>query len=310
MFFVYGTDTYFTKKKVEQILKKFPDFEVINIFDNDSLVSIIDALEARDLFETEKIFIFHNFINSKLTNQEQKKIANKITKYSYNVIFLYELEVESDEKKIFSSFFYSHFFKSSSIFKTEVLTDKTITKFLTQIIKENEGKISESNLLTLSLQLPLNANIIEKEVIKLLLFDKEITHSSIENLLTKYDSDNDWNFINAFTDNDFLNTWNFYKEKLNQGKKISFLISQLSSKLMLSFICFLYKEDKYTEFDIQKELQIHIFQVKKAVQFYRKIGIAKLKKLIKLLAKIDKDIKSGLLGEKEAFEHFLLTSMK
>ncbi|SYV90939.1 DNA polymerase III subunit delta [Mesomycoplasma hyorhinis] len=79
---------------------------------------------------------------------------------------------------------------------------------------------------------------------------------------------------------------------------------------MLAFICFLYKEEKYNEFDIQKELQIHIFQVKKAVQFYKKIGITKLQELIKLLAKIDRKIKSNQVNEKDAFEYFLLMSIK
>ncbi|WP_215741980.1 DNA polymerase III subunit delta [Mesomycoplasma hyorhinis] len=310
MFFVYGTDSYFTKKKVEQILAKFIDFEVVDVLSTDSFCDIMNTITTRDLFGSNKLFIFHNFLDTKLTNSEEKKIAKKLIDSSSPVIFLYELEEENQEKKIFSSFFYSHFFKSSSVFKTETLSDKTIIKFISKFIEENQGTIDESQLLTLSLKLPLNGSIIEKELNKLLLYDKNITEESIENLLTKYDSDSDWNFINAFTDHDVASTWNFYKEKINQGKKIQFLISQLSSKLMLAFICFLYKEEKYNEFDIQKELQIHIFQVKKAVQFYKKIGITKLQELIKLLAKIDRKIKSNQVNEKDAFEYFLLMSIK
>lgn len=134
----------------------------------------------------------------------------KLIDSSSPVIFI-RIRRRKSRKRFFKLFI--HIFKSSSVFKTETLSDKTIIKFISKFIEENQGTIDESQLLTLSLKLPLNGSIIEKELNKLLLYDKNITEESIENLLTKYDSDSDWNFINAFTDHDVASTWNFYKEK-------------------------------------------------------------------------------------------------
>ena len=106
------------------------------------------------------------------------------------IIFLYKLKKKNQKKKIFSNFFYSHFFKNSNIFKTKTLNNKTIIKFINKFIKKNQKTINKSQLLTLSLKLPLNKNIIKKKLNKLLLYNKNITKKNIKNLLTKYNSNN------------------------------------------------------------------------------------------------------------------------
>ncbi|MHA0347075.1 DNA polymerase III subunit delta [Mesomycoplasma ovipneumoniae] len=310
MFFIIGSDNFLVQEKIFR-LPEIKNSLLINFFVNDSLDFIQENLEGSSLFDEKKVLIFNNFLlfskNEKLNNL----LASKITKTKHTIIFKYVFDENLTNFALKNSWIYKHFAsQAAKIIEVQQITKQNVGKFIAQMVKKFNVELETTKIFELESVLPLNGWIIYNEIAKLKTLNKPINSAIIRQYISDYSSYSTWGFIESFVDFDLTKVLKFYRQKLLEGHTISLLLGQINSKLLLSFIVFLYKKAGKKDSYITKNLNISDFQLKKAVELYNKNGIKKIEKLIINLAKLDTEIKTSQINNKIAFELYLLQVLR
>ncbi|MBG0730898.1 DNA polymerase III subunit delta [Mycoplasma sp. 'Moose RK'] len=306
MFFVYGSDVFFVQKKIFTLIEN-EKADVIQFFPGDNLDLIGDNVANLSLFESKKIFIFNNFLQFSPSAKINKVLIAKIKKTQHLVIFKYIFDENFSKNDLKSSVIYKTFSPFAKLFETTELNSQNVVDFIKKVAMKFKLNLTSADLTKIESQLPLKGQIIYNEISKLSSLNCKINSSIIENFVSDYFVTSPWDFVNSFVNFDLKSTLNFYRQKLLEGVTLSLLIGQINSKLSLSFMVYLYKQIGFSNTVIAQKMSISSFQVNKAVDLYKNIGIQKLQKLIIDLAILDTRIKKSKINDKLGFEVFLLS---
>ncbi|MGL5204970.1 MAG: DNA polymerase III subunit delta, partial [Metamycoplasmataceae bacterium] len=212
----------------------------------------------------------------------------------------------SDVKPKTPSTLFKYLMDNAKVLEIKKYDNKEISSIIQKIVASKGGTILNINAILLSIKLPNDLNLIVREIDKLLLENKEITKEMIKNSISKYNSNNIFEFINSFQESDASGLFRAYKERIDNGDSIVTLMSQLSNALILCSNIYSYKASNMRIEEIADQLKIHIYRVKKANELLKTMGIEKIKKIIQMLSDLDSNIKTGKIDESIGFEKLLL----
>lgn len=312
MFILFGEEHFFIKNKVEEIKQKYSNYLIVNFSFLNNLEELIETINEQNLFHNNKLIFIKNFpfFYKKIDKENEKNITEliRIIENNNNNELIFIVNELSDESKINQNIFTKYLFSKNNlnIFKSPKLSTSDITNEIIRLVKNKEGSISLSNAMLLQSMLPNDLMIIDDEINKLLLLNKNITKAMIENSISKHYVDDVFGFSNAIDSNDFFAIWKKYLEKLSFETEISYLISQIINSFLLSQKIFFYLENKKTLEEIAQETNLNLYRVKKIYKVLKKFGIYKVQNIIKFLANLDFEIKTGKTLPKIGFEHFLI----
>ncbi|MDD7898143.1 hypothetical protein PUW92_01870 [Metamycoplasma hyosynoviae] len=346
MYLVKGNEEYLIDKRVNKIksdlISKHPNMEVLYFSYSMYVEEIVDVLVNVDIFASTKLIIFKNidFLNakshlySKEKASETKTGKNKVKYEKYNEKFnkskkeLFEDIIEMIEEKspdthiIFSQLLkkYDKEFEPSTVYKyleanAKVFEENKVSNYLLgdyidQIIKEKGGTIERLAKIQMLAYLPNDLKVIENEIDKLLLIDKNIKLSMLDSADLSL-NDVDFAFQDAFLSmNNYKRIIKAFYEQLNSGLTISQIIAKIGNILYDIQKLFIYKT-QYDSLDKIAEItKIHKYRLSLCNQFINKVSYLKVKEWIYKLAELDIKIKSGRIDEMVGIKTFILELIK
>lgn len=304
MYFIYGDELFLIKKEIKKICNENDDVVPIVFHSDCSIFDFINEINTFSIFQDKKIIILNDFyLLNKSNSQDEKEVINSINNKNKDCILIF---VYSESTPRTKTPFFQFLENKASKIEIKKYSSSEIVHVIRKIVESKGGVISNINCILLSTKLPNDLNLIIKEVDKLLLEENEISKEMILTSVSKYSSDNVFEFINSFNDKDASGLFRSYKEKINNGETITNLMGQLSNALILCTTINSYTKSRIRIEEIAEETKIHIFRIKKANELLKSYGMSKITNLIKMLSNLDNDIKSGKIDEIIGFEKLLL----
>ena len=306
-YILYGLDKSLIKNELNKIIKKINITDIITYdLDNSNIIDIIDDASTISMFSTKKIIVVENSIflcaNKTIENIE---ILEKYLK-NYNsdtyVIFTVNNENIDSRKKIVKIIK-----EIGEIQELNDIDDKYLNNYINTYLKENDYKIEDINYFLK--KTGKNLNNIKNELDKLLIYkmnDKTITNKDIDKILVRVLESEIFVLTDAIIARDIPKSLDLLKEFLNNNYEEMQIIMLLASQFRFLFQVKRLLNKNKSENEIAKILEVNPYRVKFTKKKLYNYSEKLLFSYIKKLAKIDHDIKLGIMDKKLALELFII----
>lgn len=176
---------------------------------------------------------------------------------------------------------------------------------------EKYGIIADDSVINEFLKRTNNdAMLINNEVKKLALYGDKITMEVLDLLVAKPIDDNIFDLINFIMTNKKDDALKLYRDLIVKNEEPVAIIALIATQLRFYIDVFTLSEEKIFQDDIAKQLKVHPYRVKLALNNKKKISLDLLKNNIERLYQLDYDIKSGKVDRFFGLELFILNFNK
>lgn len=149
-------------------------------------------------------------------------------------------------------------------------------------------------------------NSIVNDIDKLQLLGTTVTKEAVIALISRPLEDNVFGIIDALINKDINAALKiFYDLRIQNEDPIS-LLPRMASQLRLIYQVFYLKNQNYHDDEIAKELAVHPYRVTLALRKQKQLSAHRILKMIRDLAILDLEIKSGIADKYQSFEMFLV----
>ena len=307
IYLIYGEEDYFINKEINRIKNEYVDYEVVNY--DMTLNNISDALEDAlmgSLFSSNKLIICTNsfFLTGVKCDIEHKieDLLKYLTIDSDNILVL---SVNSDtldnRKKIVKEL------NKFKVIKCDKLKSNELNRFIKDYCKENNYKINDDAVNLMIERLNDNLYIISSELEKMFLYkeDNIITKNDVKVVTSRIINTNIFDLINAIVEKNIDKSLFVYDDLMLVNEEEIKLVVTLANQFRLIYQVKSMFKSGYSELDISKSLGVHPYRIKLANGV--NISMDNVLKILRSLALLDENIKTGKVDKKEAFLKFILS---
>lgn len=307
IYLIYGEEDYFINKEIDKIKNEYKDYEVVSY--DMTLNNISDALEDAlmgSLFSSNKLIICTNSFFLTGTKCEIEHKIDDLLKYltidSDNILVI---SVNSDtldnRKKIVKEL------NKFKVIKCDKLKPNELNKFIKDYCKNNDYKINEDAVNLMIERLNDNLYIISSELDKMFLYkeDDVITKKDVSEVVSRVINTNIFDLINVIVEKNIDKALFVYDDLLLINEEEIKLIVTLANQFRLIYQVKSMFKSGYSELDISKSLGVHPYRIKLANGV--NIKMDDILKILRSLASLDENIKTGKVDKKEAFLKFILS---
>lgn len=210
------------------------------------------------------------------------------------------------EPKLDKRLSYYKFLKKHTDFREfPALDHNGLANWLTRTAKEQGGTLSSTDARYLVERVGNDQQLLANELEKLLLYDKKITHGTIDLLTDPTPQSTIFQLLEAAFAGNTKRTLDLYVEQRALKVEPQQIIAMLTWQLHVLAIIKT-AGDRPTD-NIAKEAKLNPFVVRKSQVIAKNLSLAELKKLIADLLKIDLKTKSSAIDPDEALQNYLLT---
>lgn len=316
MYLIKGDENYFIEQKTREIVQNFAlqnnhEIRVINYSIDIDIEKFVSEIFDVDIFSPKKIIVLQNidFLNakSKIKPTLLDEIIHILETKNDDIEIVFTQYIAKYDKTFTPSKVFNFLLNNAVVIDCKKLSDWALTQFVAKMIEQKGGKTDVWTVTTLLLSLPNDLQIINNEIDRLMLLNKNITIQMIQNNTLNIGSNIDFAFSNAFIDYSSISEIIAkLQEQLNYGISASQIISQMTNILYDAQWLYFLKNKYSSDAEINKILNMNEYKLKLTRSFLEKIGYSKIKKLTTKLAKLDKDIKLGYVDEIIGIETFML----
>ncbi|MCR8613227.1 MAG: DNA polymerase III subunit delta [Mycoplasma sp.] len=306
MFLIYGNEPFLINNTLNKMLRKKSDIEPVYFDETSILEEIIIEITTVSMFSDEKLIVVKNedfFNDSKHNVKKLLKVLENISD-DITIIFVYNgvPKVASTLRKFL--------FKNAEIKKFDSPKLFELTGIIKDIVRNNNGTITNDGIKKIIDHLPNNLSIIVQEIKKLLIENRAISEEQIENSISRYSKDNLFALSNAIISNNKKEILINYLSKINNFEEPLLIIGQIGSIFSLSLIVNWYKNQGLSIKQISDELQINIYRLKKTNELLMNSSINKIKNTLNEIVSLENNIKTGLIDKKIGLDYFILNLVR
>ena len=307
IYLIYGEEDYFINKEINKIKNEYTDYEVVNY--DMTLNNISDALEDAlmgSLFSSNKLIICTNafFLTGTKCDIEHKidDLLKYLTIESDNILVI---SVNSDaldnRKKIVKEL------NKFKVIKCDKLKSNELNRFIKDYCKENNYRINDDAVNLIIERLNDDLYIISSELDKMFLYkeDNVITKIDVLEVVSRVINTNIFDLINAIVEKNVDKALFVYDDLVLINEEEIKLIVTLANQFRLIYQVKSMFKSGYSELDISKSLGAHPYRIKLANGV--NISMDNVLKILRSLALLDENIKTGKVDKKEAFLKFILS---
>lgn len=307
IYLVYGDEQYFIDEKVNEILNKNSVYEKI-VYDayEDSLSKVIEELNISSLFSNDKIVVFKNCYFLTGTKGDIEHNVDELLKFiendNENILVLTASQQVDKRKKIVKELE-----KIAEVSICNKLNEKEIEKFIIDYCNKNGYKIDYDATNKFIDFVPNDIYSIVNELNKMFTYkddNKKITIEDIEKGTSKFLNPNIFDLIDAIVNKDIDKSLSLYDDLILLNEEEIKLIVILANQFRLIYQIKEMYSKGYSELDISKNLAVHPYRIK--LLNAKRITSKEALKYLGRLAKLDQDIKMGLIDKEVGFERFML----
>lgn len=308
-YILYGLDKSLIKNELNKLIEQINTKDIITYDLNTiSIEEIIDDASTISMFSSKKLIIVENsnFLCANKTLDCIEKLENYLTSYNSDthIIFIVNKESIDARKKITKLIK-----EKGEIIELNKIDDNYLIDYITSILKQNEFKIEDINYFLN--KTGKNLNNIKNELEKLLIYKtdtKTITNEDIDKISIKVLESEIFILSDAIIERNIPKSLELLNEFLNNSYDEMQIIMLLVSQFRFLFqVKRLINKNKNEE-EIAKILDTKPYRIKLTKKKLYNYNEQTLLNYIKKLAKIDHDIKLGIMDKSLALELFIIES--
>ena len=304
-----GLDLGFIKNEVDKLIKKINTSDIVYYdFNNTSLSDIVNDAATVSMFSTKKVIVVENasflMAGGNVDGiDELERYINNPNLNSY-LIFISLTEKIDTRKKIVKLLE-----KNGVVEEFNKIDENYTVNYIRDYLRENDYKMEDIKYFKMNVS--DNLYDIKNELDKLMMYkmnDKSISNKDIDAISIKTMDEEIFVLTDSIIKKDITNSFNLLEEFLDKSYDEFHIIMLLASQFRFLFqVKRLYNKNK-SDSEIAKILGVNPYRVKFSLKKIYSYSEAMILDYIKKLAKMDHDIKLGLMDKKLALELFILTN--
>lgn len=313
-FLIYGDDKFLIKSNIRKIIEKssIDKNSIIKYnMEENTIEDLINELNTYDMFQDKKLVICENsvFLSSEV---RRDKIYNTDILIEYlknsnpNSILILTLDGNIDERKKI----YKEIKDLCTLLNCNKLNDYDLVNYVKNIFNKNGYKINQKCIDMLIKYVGNDLMNINNEINKLLLYkleEKEINIDDINSVSSKNVHNNIFDLVNSVVKNNKNKIFEVYEDIMKyENEEPTKIIVMLANEFRLILQCKILLKENLDERIIAKQLSVHPYRVKLAIQKGKNISFENLQKYLIDLANLDINIKSGKINKNIGLELFFL----
>ena len=179
-----------------------------------------------------------------------------------------------------------------------------LERWIIDYVKEKGGKVDLSNARHLIERVGEDDLAVKSEIDKLMLYDKEISRETIDQLVDKSAQSVIFNLLDsAFTGHPKY-ACELYEDQIRSGAEPEYVLNMLAWQMSLIAACKTAKSRSVN--DISSDMKISSYSLGKAMTQSSRLEITDIRRIIARLAEMDISSKTGEYELSEAIKNFLL----
>lgn len=315
IYFIYGSENYFIEKVRTEIIRQVADEHRENLtmynLEEIPIQEVIQDAETYPFFGERNLIIATNpvFLKSKpdkLTfEHDVETLANYIENpVDYSVVVIIAAYEKIDERKKISKTLK----KYAEVANCDPIKEKDIQQWIHNMVEQHDITLDQSVYSIIENELSTNLQILEVELEKLALYAGQgghITKEIAETLISPTPNSSALRLVDAVIEKNLHRAISIFKELEVMKEDPIALIGLLAFQFRTILSVKLLKQKGYTQFQIQKQLGLHPYVVKIAMNRERRFQVNKLEKILDEITNTDAIIKQGKVEKDLAFELLL-----
>ncbi len=306
IYILLGKEVNILKDKIQKIINENNTNNIIKVsFLEQDLTDIIIEANYPSIFEDKKLIIVDDFSLKKLNEDDEKKFINFVNSNNENIIVFKCIDDKLDERRTITKLI-----KDKCLIENCCkLSYKELSKYVTDIFKKQNIKISFDQVKKILDLCEYNTDITIMEVNKLLLYkigQNNISNEDIDKVISKNNEKELFELTESILKKDIKKVLNSYKILIDSNVDVTIILDSIAKQFRLLFqIKDMY--GKVNEGFIANELEVNPYTIKKLIPYinlYKKEEI--INKLYKL-SELDINIKLSGYDKNKQIEMFFLT---
>ena len=302
MYFIWGEDQYIIDQNKKNIIKKI-DGKAIVFDESNSINDVIEEIDTISLFNEHKVVVMNNLSILKSKNIKEIDdflICIKNTNVNLTLIFTWTTKKLPKNNAIID-----FLLKKYIIVESSKPSTKNFVSLIQEIVNKKKGTITNKAALQMGLILPNDLYIINNEIDILLLRHKNISLEEVNKFVSMYPKSNGFELSNAIISGDNQNIMESYLDQIQNNCEPLMIMSQLASNYEAAYLIKLYIKLGYKNYDIAEMTSINIYKINKLRTIINNESTKTISSLINKLAKLDEDIKNGLIEKTIGLDKFI-----
>lgn len=300
---LYGTINYLIKKQLDKIIIDNETDDICRLdLETTNINNVVNVASSISLFSLKKIVIVNNaYIFTGKKSDDTTELEKYLNNINQNTILIFIVNNEKlDERK-----------KITKLVKKIGNVKEYNSADTISIVNDlfDNYNISQENVKYLIDRIGDNIELISSEIEKIKIYknnDLNITKDDIDKLTTKSLEVNNFKLIDAIITKNKNLAFELYNERIKLNEEPIAIIIALANQIRIMYQVKELYASGYTENDIAKELEIHPYRVKLAIQNGRKYDSKLLLNYLYKLANLDINIKSSNVDKNLGLELFIL----
>jgi DNA polymerase-3 subunit delta len=258
---------------------------------------ISEALTSQPFLATRKMVVLRGLGTNKQLYERAEQLFNDISETTDVIIV---------EPKLDKRLSYYKFLKKQTDFREfPELDPQGLARWLADEAKARGGSLNPGDARYLVERVGASQQLLSNELEKLLLNNPHITRKTIDSLTDAAPQSTIFQLLEAAFAGNQKQALKLYAEQRTQSVEPIQIIAMLAWQLHV--LAVIKTAGDRTADTIAKEARINPFVVRKSQAIARNLTLARLKKLVSELLKIDMQAKSTNIDADEALQHYLLT---
>lgn len=297
--FLYGPDTFRSQEKLNFYLQKFKekhDGQGLSIDKLEGAILTPDEFRKNifsvGLFSQKRMLVIKNLLAESKNQELLKEILESFKKLEKeeNVVIFYESD-EPQKNEVIKKLF-NLLIKQKYAEEFDFLEKKDLGKWINNYIKKTNGQIKHEAINFLTDNFNADLWSIKNELDKALSYGNgKITLENLELLCEQEKEENIFAFIDALIAKNKKRAVELLEKELAKGTFFPQIIGSLAYQFRI--ILQVKSTNSSNFYQLAKELGVHPFSVKKAIEQGKKYNDEELKKIYQEILEIDIQLKTS-----------------
>lgn len=306
-YLIYGPEKSGVQHELDNLLKKLKIDDIIKYdMTNSSILDVIEDASTVGLFSTKKVIILEDcyFLGGNKTIDDLDKIEQYLEKYNKDnyCIFLAYMEKVDTRKKIYK------LLSKHKVIELKKIDEEYIKKYVETKLKQENYKLEDMDYFLDKIG-GSNLHNIQNELDKLMMYkieDKVIINEDIDKITIHTIEEEIFVLSDAIIAKNIKKSLTLLEDFLNKNYDEIQIIMLLASQFRFLFQVKRLLNKNMSESEITKILGANPYRIKFTVKKLYSYSESMILDYLQKLAKIDHDIKLGLMDKHLALELFII----
>lgn len=305
-YILHGHDEGRVKQKINALKTKY-HIENVIVFDatDDEQQDVFNEMDTISIFDDDKMIVIENatFLSSKDTTKYDIKgfIDRSTNDESVILVFCCPSDKLDTRKKTVKELI-----SKSTVYPCIALDEKSLPGYINEELKKLNLKMDRDAIKWFSARAGFDALRIEQELIKFKTFNDQITLKDVQDLMVCEPLNDVFKMVDALFERNALRLLAYYRNFRKLNMEPVAINGLLSGQIRFLFQVRVLMDQGNSKEEIARRLKAHPYRVQINMQRAYNFTSDELLEKLSILAKLDQDMKMGLVDKDEGFEQFIL----